>query len=163
MGGIESAYLNLRNGGSGLDLALSVTAGTMQDRARILRLVATSDGARADQVARALALVPDDGLDTRTLLPTMALIARTGGDTAPYEQRAAKLLGEESDRVLKAFELLRKRASAAEVDNALRGLNMEFRAEIYVAAAVLYGNHCPPEWHEIAKRMLFTTERPYLR
>jgi hypothetical protein len=146
-----------------LDQALSVKEGTPEDKARLLRLVAASDDARGEDVERALALSPDMGLDGQTFLPTLALLARKGGDTAPYLQRAPKFFGAETNAVLSAFSLVRSHANEAEVDHALRGLGMEYRAEIYVAAAVLRGNACPAQWRLVARRLLFSTERPYLR
>lgn len=157
---IVPAYIMLAQGRLGE--ALRVATGPPDDRARLLRMVAASDGASPLTIQQALKLSPDEGLDRYTVISTLALVARTGGDTAPYVQRAATLLGEQSDRILKAFELVRRRAGRAEVDEALRGLNMELRAEVYVAAAVLHGKQCPAEWRQVAQRMLFSIERPFL-
>lgn len=159
--GIAPAYVMLAHGY--LAQALRVTAGTSQDQARLLRLVAASDGARPVDVERAFALLPDMGLDPETLLPTLALLSKKGGDTAPYLQRAPKLIGLDADPVLKAFAMLRNRTSTAEIDKQLRGVSLEWQAQVYVAAAVMRGAECPPQWRIAAQRLLFATERPYLR
>ncbi len=161
LGGIAPAYLMLAQGN--LDQALSVSEGTPEDQARLLRLVAASDGAPGETIERALTLSPDRGLDAQTLLPTLALLARKGGDLEPYLQRASKILGEDTNAVLNAFSLVRGHAEKSVIDNALRGLPMEHHAGIYVAAAILRGNACPGEWRMAAQRLLFSTERPYLR
>ena len=160
LGGIAPAYVMLARGE--LDEAVAVREGTPEDKARLLRLAAASDGAHGEIVEQALTLLPDMGLDGQTFFPTLALLARKGGDAAPYVQRASKFFGEDTDAVLNAFSLIRSHASEAEVEKALRGLRMEHRAAIYVAAAVFRGSSCPAQWRLVARRLLFSTERPYL-
>jgi Zn-dependent protease with chaperone function len=159
--GIARAYVMLANGN--LTQALEAKAGSPEEQARLLRLVAASDGARPEDISRALALSPDMGLDSATVLPTLALLSRKGGATAPYMQRAAKLFGADATPMLNAFALLRNHASEAEIKRALRDVPVESQALVYVAAAVLRGSECPPQWRLAAQRLLFGTERPYLR
>ena len=159
--GIAPAYLRLAHGY--VVQALRVTAGAPRDQARLLRLVAASDGARPEDVERALALAPGAGLDTDTLLPTLALLTRKGDDTSAYLQVAPKMIGLEADQVLEAFRLLRIHATTAEIDKQLRRVSLDWQARIYVAAAIMRGTQCPPQWRMAAQRLLFATERPYLR
>jgi Zn-dependent protease with chaperone function len=133
------------------------------DRLRMLRLLAASDGAPSVQVARALQLPPDAGIDVDTLLPTLALVARTGGQVEPYQAVAGRVLQDQAPQILRLFSLVRSGASSAQVEEALRGADPALRGRVYVAAAVLRGIACPPQWRDQARRLLFAAERPYLR
>jgi hypothetical protein len=146
-----------------LTQALAVTGASREEHVRLLRLVAASDGARPEDISGALALSPDMGIDSDTFFPTLALLTRKGGDTGPYMQRAEKLFGADATPMLNAFALLRNHASEAEIEKALREVPVESQARIYVAAAILRGTECPPQWRLAAQRLLFATERPYLR
>ncbi|MBV8805843.1 MAG: hypothetical protein JO042_12365, partial [Sinobacteraceae bacterium] len=160
--GVAQAYVMLASGN--LQQALEVKQESREEYARLVRLIAASDGARPEDISRALALPPDTGLDSDTILPTLALLTRKGGDTAPYMQRAAKLFGaDDATAMLNAFTLLRNHASQAEIKKALEDVPVESEARVYVAAAILRGAECPAYWRLAAQRLLFATERPYLR
>jgi hypothetical protein len=114
-------------------------------------------------IESALTLPPGAGVDDATLLPTLVLLSRAGIDTSPYTQQAVKFFGEDAQTVLEAFTLVRSGAAPAAVERVLYGLRFEFRADVYVAAAITEGQACPLEWREAARELLFATERPYLR
>lgn len=158
--GISHAYALLAQGDLGGAL---LSSGSGEDHDRMLRLVAASDGASAAQVRQALTLPPGVGLDADTVLPTLALAAREGRTLGPLRQLAARLLAPDAARVLRVFSLLRARARRAHVEAAMRGLDPEERGHLYVAAAILRGSACPAAWRLGAKRLLFASERPYLR
>lgn len=146
------------------DLANALVSGSSDaERDRVLRLVAASDGAPSELVLRALELPPEAGLDADTLLPTLALAARSGRSLDPFMDAARRILGQSSEQVLRVFSLLRSRASRAQVEAALRGLEPDERGRLYVAAVLLRGTACPADWRLGAQRLLFAAERPYLR
>src|SRR5262249_40637816 len=70
------AYAALARGGTGE--ALSLAAGAVTDRARLLRLVAASDGAASNDVTEALSLPAEQGLDDGTFLTSLALADKAG-------------------------------------------------------------------------------------
>jgi hypothetical protein len=50
----------------------------------------------------------------------------------------------------------------AKVEEAIRGLDPVQRGHIYVAAVILRGQACPPDWRIASRRLLFAAERPFL-
>jgi Zn-dependent protease with chaperone function len=157
--GPQDAYAFLARGDLGGALE---RAGSDEERARLLRLVAASDGAPAAQIERALQLPPEKGLDADTLLPTLAVAVRAGRSLEPFKQAAARILGQDAERALNAFSLLKGTADHAQVEAALRRLDPEARGHLYVAAVILRGNACPADWRMASRRLLFASERPYL-
>ena len=142
--------------------ALAEPAGSASDQARLLRLVAASDGAQPSQIERGLNLPPDLGVDSDTLLPALALAARAGRPLAPFKQISEKVLGTDAKQVLTAFSLLQANADHAKVEEAIRGLDPILRGHVYVAAAILRGRACPTDWRMASRLLLFATERPFL-
>jgi hypothetical protein len=132
-------------------------------QARVLRLVAASDGAGADLVERALALPMASGLDSDTFLPTLSLATRAGRDVSELVKLAPQMLRDDAGPLLAAFAAIRDHAGRAEVETRLRGLDPRLRGYAYVAAAILDGADCPREWRVAAQRLLFVAERPFLR
>jgi len=157
--GVLRAYSLLSRGE--FDSALAISNGSAE-QARLLRLVAASDGARPSQIERALELPTEVGMDGDTLLPTLALAARAGRPLDALKQLSAKFFGADADRVLAAFSLLQTNADRAKVEAAIRGLDPVQRGHIYVAAAILRGKACPPDWRIASRRLLFAPERPFL-
>jgi len=160
--GIQHAYALLARGEL-TDTLAAATGGSDADRARVLRLVAASDGAQASQIQQSFELPPELGLDADTVLPTLAMAARSGHPLKPFKQAAAKILGPDAQPVLEAFALLQEGAPREQFEQALRGLGPEQRGHLYVAAAILGGAACPPDWRAASRSLLFATERPYLR
>jgi Zn-dependent protease with chaperone function len=158
--GMLRAYSLLARGE--FDSAMSITDGSAAEQARLLRLVAASDGARPSQIERAMDLPTELGLDGDTLLPTLALAARAGRPLDPFKQSTAKFFGPNADRVLTAFSLLQTNADRAKVEEVIRGLDPVLRGHIYVAAAILRGQACPSDWRIASRRLLFAPERPFL-
>jgi hypothetical protein len=117
----ETTALVLANGG-GIAAA---------EQARLLRLVAASDGARPSQIERAMDLPTELGLDGDTLLPTLALAVRAGRPLDPFKQSTAKFFGPDADRVLTAFSLLQTNADRAKVEEVIRGLNPVLRGHLF--------------------------------
>jgi hypothetical protein len=131
-------------------------------QARVLRLVAASDGAPADVVARALALPADAGLDADTFIPALSLATRAGRDPSDILKLAPKMIPRDGDKLMRAFIAIRRHAGRADIEAALRGSDPRVRGYAYVAAAMLWGAECPREWRTAAQRLLFVSERPYL-
>ena len=76
---------------------------------------------------------------------------------------APQVLNDDADKLLTAFTAIRDHAGRAQVETALRGLDARMRGYAYVAAAILDGANCPREWRTGARRLLFVSERPFLR
>jgi hypothetical protein len=131
-------------------------------QARVLRLVAASDGAPAEVVARALALPADAGLDADTFMPALSLATRAGRDGNEIAKLAPKMIPRDWDRLMRAFSAIRDHAKPSDVEAALRGVDPRVRGYAYVAAVMLWGAECPREWRTAAQRLLFVSERPYL-
>ena len=163
--GAWPAYVSLAHGDlqKALQQALQTKDASEFQQARILRLVAASDGAGADVIGRALELPAEAGLDSDTFLPTLALATRAGRDVSGIVKLAPQVLNDDADKLLTAFTAIRDHAGRAAVETALRGLDARMRGYAYVAAAILDGANCPREWRTAAQRLLFVSERPFLR
>jgi hypothetical protein len=159
-GGDWTPYVSLARG----DLAKALVTKNAPEfhQARVLRLVAASDGAPAAVVARALALPADAGLDADTFIPALSLATRAGRDASEIVKLAPKMIPRDGDKLMRAFVAIRKHAGRAEIEAALRGSDPRVRGYAYVAAAMLWGAECPREWRVAAQRLLFVSERPYL-
>jgi hypothetical protein len=146
------------------DLAKALVTKNAPDfhQARVLRLVAASDGAPADVVARALALPAEAGLDADTFIPALSLATRAGRDGSEIVKLAPKVMPRDADKLVQAFVAIRNHAKRADVEAALRGMDPRMRGYAYVAAAMLWGRECPRDWRMAAQRLLFVSERPYL-
>jgi hypothetical protein len=154
------AYVLLAQGD--FDRALAMSDGSESEYARLLRLIAASNGASPSQIEKALDLPPESGLDGDTLLPALALAARAGRSLDPLKQLAARILGPDTDQILAAFSLLQTNAEHARVEEAIRGLDPMNRGRVYVAAVILRGQRCPSDWRMASRRLLFASERPFL-
>jgi len=155
------AYAALGRGGTGEALSLAAGAGT--DRARLLRLVAASDGAASNDVTEALSLPAEQGLDDGTFLTSLALADKAGRDRGPLLARESTIAFRNPQQVMQAYELIRSHASPATIEAALEGLAPQERGHVYAAAVVLWGSHCPQPWRRLARELLFVPERPFFR
>lgn len=126
----------------------------------ILRMVAASDGATDSMIAAALSLDASDGLDMDTTWAAVGLAIRHGRPTDELLATLDTFLGPDADVAREFFANL-SNPSAAEMS--LHGTRSVFRGYAYSAGSVALGQDAPREWRENAKRLLFTTERPYFR
>jgi hypothetical protein len=154
-------YVSLLRGE--LDKALAAEKKSKDERARVVRLVAASDGASREMIDAALALPPEAGLDPDTFLPTLSLATRMGRDVSPLLPLAPKLYPLDADKLMNAFGAIRSHADRTVVEKAMRGLDPRSRGYVYVAAAMLGGAEYPSEWRAAARQLLFASERPFLR
>jgi Zn-dependent protease with chaperone function len=154
-------YAELRRGR--LDAAVKSAASLPDERARVMRLAAASDGADPQTINAALALKEGDGLDGETVWTSWALAARMGRDTAPYRRAAEKIAGPEQAARMQTFlATARFPTGAAEAEQLLRNMPIEMMGQAYAMGAVALGPAAPPMWRENARRLLFVFERPYL-
>lgn len=152
------AYAQLNKGG--LAAALSFSEGT-QSEARVLRLVAASDGAGPNTLQRALALPPEQGMDNATLWPSIALAMRLGKDTARYTVAAKQISGATQPAVLAFLQAVQRGQRQADAEALLQDVDPDVRMQAYSAATVLMGPLAPAAWRLAAKRLLFAPERPH--
>lgn len=141
--------------------ALQLVRGQGKVEARLLRLVAASDGAPAAAVAQALALAPEQGSDDATIWFAAALALKSGSDPEPY----LRLLGAEAGEGLRAIgefvSQARRGQSPAAAEQALVGLTPDMRGYAYAMATIVLGGKAPKAWRDGARRLLFASERPY--
>ena len=154
-------YMSLMHGK--LDEALAGEKRSQNERARIVRLVAASDGASPKMIDSALSLPPDAGLDTDTFLPTLSLLARAGRDVSAVLPLAEQIFPRDGEQLVAAFSAVHSHADRSVVEKAMRGLEPRNRGYVYVAAVMLGGSEYPSEWRAAARQLLFASERPFLR
>lgn len=154
------AFLELSRGQ--LRLALQDMDRVDPGNAHFLRLVAASDGAGADIVAKALALDPQQGSNVVTVWPAMGLAERQQRDIAPYVEIVRKQYGD--DAVVKLIEDMHAGLHGGDLtalEKRIDGLPIELRGHVYTMGVVALGPRAPLSWRSNAKRLLFASERPY--
>lgn len=146
-----------------LKQALAYVANDKAEQARLIRLVGASTDATSAQVAAALAMANDQGIDESTYFASLALLVRNNKSIDALLPVANDLFARDGETLLKTFELLRGHAAPSAIDASLITIDPEQRGYMYVAAAVLWGDQCPTQWKRMARQLLFATERPYIR
>lgn len=126
----------------------------------VARLIGTSDGASAEQVARVLDMPVMLGTNPATVLPSAALALRMGRDASVYLKAAHEYFGE-ADAIERFLRAVQANRSQAECEQALGPVPAEVRPFAYAAALVLRKDKAPAEWRRIANGMLFAAERPH--
>jgi Zn-dependent protease with chaperone function len=158
--GIDEAYQHIAHGD--IDAAVKVKIADPQERARVLRLAAASDGASPEIVARTLALPSDQGIDHATVWTSLALAVRERKDPAPYVSLIREGKDEEDEKVLSFITSLRTAARPTDAELLLDGISIDARGVAYSTAVIILGSRAPAEWRRAADRLLFVPERPYL-
>jgi Zn-dependent protease with chaperone function len=154
-------YVNLARGA--LAEASAAAGNDVDNRARIVRLVAASRGATADQVAAATALPADAGIDYHTLWPAIGLALRGKQDATALLARMKDFTRPRDIAALEQFlrpERLLKDKKATQA--AISALDPIERGHAYVLGTVILGDAAPESWRTEAHALLFAVERPYL-
>jgi Zn-dependent protease with chaperone function len=132
-------------------------------RARLLRLVAASDGATREMIEQALALPPQEGIDPFTVLPTLAVAIRNGVDHRPYLDQMIALGLSREGALMRFVETIIRGGSPSAATAALGRASQLARAQAYLFGVLMRGEKAPPEWRILAQRTLFEVERPFLK
>jgi hypothetical protein len=157
--GIDMAYHEIARGDIGAAVKLKIQ--DPQEKARVLRLAAASDGASPEIVARALELPSDQGIDSDSVWMALGLAVRERKDPAPYVATIRESKDDETEKVLSFITSLRTAAHPTDAESALDGVSVEARGHAYSTAVVILGARAPAEWRRGADRLLFVPERPY--
>jgi hypothetical protein len=158
-GGEIGAYASLARGN--IEAALRDRTLAPANRAHLLRLAAASEGASKSVIDEALTLPPALGLDDDTLIPTLIIDEKSGQDSVSATERQSAVNIPHQAQIVRAYELVRSHALPSAVDAAVSGMAPTDRGHIYAAAALLWGQQCPPQWRRLARELLFATERPF--
>ncbi|MBL8271031.1 M48 family metallopeptidase [Steroidobacter sp.] len=156
--GNDRAYYHLGRGAPAL--AMQELERDQAPDPRIVRFAAASDGAKADLIAKALALPITEGIDPDTVLVSLALAWRERADAEPYLASFRAEPTPDAQRVLEFMSLVRQ-GDVARAEQQLDDIDIKLRARAYSAALVLLGERAPKEWRVAANRLLFVPERPY--
>lgn len=147
-----------------LDQALALTP-RISDQARMLRLVAASDGASVEAVQRALALPDDQGIDGDSVWTALALDMREGRGAHAFDATLDKFRatpdGTRMVDAMLAFMRLAEQGDTERAQASLVGLPPQARGQAYAAGTVLLGRRTPAAWRMGARCLLFGAERPY--
>ncbi len=157
--GIDMAYHHVARGE--LDAAVKEQLRDPQEKARVLRLAAASDGASREIIDRALALPLDQGIDADSMWTALGLAVRERRDPGPYAAAVREYQDENAEKVLAFITAVRSSANPANAEQLLDGLPIEARGQAYSAALVILGARAPAQWRNAADRLLFVPERPY--
>jgi len=141
--------------------ARAAATGTAHRQARLLRLVAASDGADAQLVSRAIALPADRGVDDSTAWLAAAVAVRGGQDVEPFVAVVARRSPTDAALMRVFFEQLQKTRDVGVAVRVLAEVSFQWRMQAYAAGVVLMGREAPSAWRDAARTLLFADERPY--
>jgi Zn-dependent protease with chaperone function len=145
-----------------LQAALNDAEADASTSARMLRLVAASDGATDNQIRRSLSRQPDKDMSVEAALVTAALAMRMGADAEPFLKVVEAGFGPAMPQVRQFLQWTQK-GRYTEAEAVLSGLPLEIRGNATSAGCVLAGSAAPAAWRSTARRLLFAPERPYFR
>jgi Zn-dependent protease with chaperone function/tellurite resistance protein len=167
---VREVYEALRQGRP--EEALQLAAAFEYDDS-ILPIVAASDGAPVELAAKLMGKplrTSDERIGRDELAARYGLAVREGRDPLELGDLRARILekSEPHGAEIGAFldDLVRRRKGARGNDAAVRGLrrvDVILQGFAYATAVIALGERCPPAWRQLAKRLLFVTERPYFR
>lgn len=123
-------------------------------------LIAASDNAKPEMVAKALA-IPANQLDDNAILIAWALAKREGRAIDSYQEQIAQVYGDNSGRYILGQLSNLKSGSVRQLENQLLGFDLETKGSIYAAAATLLGKSANRDVKLNANKMTFAYERPY--
>jgi hypothetical protein len=163
--GIESspyrAYVELKQGR--LTQALA-RAGRSPVRAQIWPMLAASEGADPTWTDSAFAAASDSSLGTNNIWALIALSELRHLDITRYKALAQRSVGDEDANAIFHFiERLRTTHDPVSEEEALARTSPRARGIGYTVGVVVLGPMAPPAWREGAKRLLFASERPYIK
>ncbi len=141
-----------------LDGALQAAEDSGGVSPELLRLVAASDGASAEQIAMASSLTMEEGIDQETIWVATGFAMRHGLPTDELLAKGDEILYSRKDVFREFAAAIGDRAAA---ERALSGSHAIERGYAYAMGVVALGDRAPEEWREGAKRLLFAPERPY--
>jgi Zn-dependent protease with chaperone function len=155
------AYVKLADGA--LAEAVAAAGDDAETQARILRFVAASRGATADQIAAAAALPANTGIDYHTIWPTIGLALRNKQDASPLVARMKDFVPPEDLAVFQQLvQAERPFKDRKAVQAAIAGLDPLERGHACVLGVVTLGDAAPERWRAEARALLFAPERPFL-
>lgn len=126
-------------------------------------LLAASKGASARQVRAGLQFENAESPSVYAVWPAVALSLREGADPGALLEQARSGVSNQNANTLWAFlQAVHSGASAESAEAQLGSIDLRLRGIAYASAAVLLGNQCPSHWRELAQKLLFASERPYI-
>lgn len=147
-----------------LKQARAASLGPGQDRNRVLRLIAASDGADEAAKTGALSLSAEQGIDHYTVWLAWSQAVLAGEDPTPFEEWAKNEYPQRHyDRALAFLRQLHQEGDASGTGDALKGLGPRERGLVLSAGIVLLRDRAPDEWRKQVRALLFATERPYFK
>lgn len=154
-----TAYQQLHRGE--FDQALATAQSIEERRLSIVHFIAASDTASDAQVLTALSL-PIDSLDDTTVFTAVALALKQGNDISEMETLFRSAAGEDSGLMFEFVNLLISDGfTEAKAEAVLDGADPANRGFAYSMALTYFGDQAPSKWRALAKKLLFTYERPY--
>jgi Zn-dependent protease with chaperone function len=143
-----------------LDQALRKS--TTAQNARLVRLVAASDGASPEMIRAALDLPVTAEDDVETMFVMIGLASRENRDVAPYVNHIQKVLGHRAEPLLAFLDKIRAGTEPRQAAAEMNYYDLGLRFEAYNAAILLLRERAPGEWRDSVRRGLFVGERQFI-
>jgi tetratricopeptide (TPR) repeat protein len=146
-----------------LDAAVLQAKKVKDGSARVLRLVASSEGATRAMVEEALALPVSDTDGFEDTIAMYALAVRNQRDPSAYLAHLEKMLGDRGKPVLVFLQSVRDGANPEQARAALPQSDFSLRLHALHAAVIMLGQRAPADWRTESSLGLFDGERGYMR
>lgn len=160
-GSSDYAYYLLGKGD--LANALSAAENDQYIYARVLPLVASSSGTTSEWIQSALNSVDEANLDESIAWSMLALASREGQSTEIYSKYLTSLNLEYKESLMQFLSQLRIPRKDVRIEDYLTNLQPQARGYAYIMAVIFLQDKCPEKWKDLASKLLFTTERPFIR
>jgi len=153
------AYIALNKGD--LRKVQTVSRTTGSNPARLIRLIAASDGATTAMQKSGGSLPFAEGLDEDTFWCSLGLALRSGASIEEHLKGMDAFMVSTDVPALKAFLQALMEKNLRQAEARLEGTQLVTRARAYELALIALGDQAPPAWRTFVKRALFSGERPY--
>jgi len=159
-GGIDNVYTQLYKGD--VPTASSIAAQGGDDFASVKVLIGASDGAPDEMVETAL----DQNIDNLTdeaFVSFIGLKFRSDMSIEEHTQKIEGLFPEEEDVSVIEFIDAVKNANYTRAEQILKSSSLKTQGSLATLAYLMKGKRIPKLWTQLAKAVLYPSERPYIK
>lgn len=128
----------------------------------ILRLAAVSEGASRAISNRAFNLRNNAYINNSTIVPAIAFNLKNNIPLSSLKKAINQNFGAFADSVYKFINLV-KSNKIDEADKLTRSGEIEIKGKMSLLGTLILGNKAPVKWRLYANKLLYITEKPYLR
>jgi len=128
----------------------------------IIRLAAVSDGASKEIIEKAKALPKNKYINSLTLMPALAFAIKMNLPYTEIKDEIVREYAATSDTIYKFIDCI-KRNKINEAEKYIRTMSAEQKGKMSLLGVLVLGANAPAKWKVYADKLLFITEKPFLK